>query len=494
MLHEHSIWMRAGAIVLAAFMVVSQSSYAQTWSFTNGPTRFNAVTDLAVGKSGSVQRIYAADEGKLMFSTNRGATWNPTQSPNLGPIVVATWPNDFNWIITAKEGNSVQFSTNGGDDWFPATTFNELVPTRLAISPANPDFVFLGSDTTKRGTQWTSSLWKSFDGGENWRPDDYFRDNARTNIRDIMFQSNNAARVWVSGTTPVPNTEGADFSLDADPQAISTNGLWFSSNAGATWERRVLGLPTISNTMAMTMSMMTTDTLLFAAVRVGNTGPTYMHQSTNFGQTWSTSIALPPTIIEVRALKVVPGFPDLIVGATDNGFLFSSNRGAEWILRNDGLTNLNVQQVVLDLDNQFIVYAATPSSVFKSTNLGALWTLLAPVNTTIINTSSVTARSGKVFTASLTTSAVHRSTDGATTWDYGTSLGNGNFSGFHITTHPGVNEPNYVYMCGELTKTAINSDAVIYNFHEWWTVMAINADLYCHLERKQQRTVPSGCG
>jgi photosystem II stability/assembly factor-like uncharacterized protein len=79
------------------------------------------------------------------------------------------------------------------------------------------------------------------------------------------------------------------------------------------------------------------------------------------------------------ALATDPQTPSTLYAGTIAGIFKSIDGGANWKPINSGLTNLNVQSLVVNPQNPTIIYAgARDTGVFKSTNAGANWT---PVNT-----------------------------------------------------------------------------------------------------------------
>mgnify|MGYP001607504595 FL=1 len=121
--------------------------YSQNWQYTNGPNYLHNVKDLASGKSGSSQKIYAADVETLKISTDNGVSWKPTTDVgySLSPLVVGCYTTNPQYAAWAKSGQ-IWKTDNSGDNWNavtnPAPTYT---PTRLNYHSTNSNIIFLGT-------------------------------------------------------------------------------------------------------------------------------------------------------------------------------------------------------------------------------------------------------------------------------------------------------------------------------------------------------------
>lgn len=148
----------------------------------------------------------------------------------------------------------------------------------------------------------------------------------------------------------------------------------------------------------------------------------------------------------IRSIAIHPTTPTRMwVGSVAGGIWYSSNAGATWAPVNDFLANLAVSTIVIDPSNPSIMYAGTGegfgnadalqgNGIFKSTDSGVTWNLLASTNTAIdppppgcgmgstpcpnfwffINRLAISPNGGTLLAAS--SAGLARSTDGGATW------------------------------------------------------------------------------
>ena len=107
--------------------------------------------------------------GFVGITTNGGQNISAPYTQTSGNIqqIVAT-PGNFNRMLGTINSQGVIRSTNGGKNWTSFWTTNEFSRMELAISPANPDHVFL-SGYNASDTINTSTLLFSSDGGDNFK-------------------------------------------------------------------------------------------------------------------------------------------------------------------------------------------------------------------------------------------------------------------------------------------------------------------------------------
>ncbi len=158
--------------------------------------------------------MYVGTEKNGIFKTlNKGKSWKRLNFSPLYTPVMAIEPINTNVVYASAifKGRGRLFKTeNGGKEWklvYSEPIANTSV-TALAISPANPNIVFLGTDVTSRGY---STLSRSVNGGETW-----------TNV--------------VNGKTKISR-----ISFDAkDPNIVyayaDKNEILRSNDGGDTWE------------------------------------------------------------------------------------------------------------------------------------------------------------------------------------------------------------------------------------------------------------------
>jgi hypothetical protein len=269
------------------------------------------------------------------LSTDQGTTWTPIDSgltsKNVGSFVVRG--ADL-FAGTAQAGNvaGVFMSKDKGTNWAAINTGL----TSLQIGPllVSGTYLFAGSS-----------------GGGAFR----------LNINNI-----NAGWTPIDSGLTMPNvpTYYLDSTIDAyavigtNLFAASNNGVFLSTNNGASWDSVNTGLPGRWPTEADCFAVNGTN--LF----VGTNG-SGIFLSTNNGASWD-SVNTGLTDRYVTSLQSVDA-THLLAGTKSNGVFLSTNNGGDWTPIDFGLTNLNV--FCLAFDGTYL-YAGTGGNSIQG---GGVW-------------------------------------------------------------------------------------------------------------------------
>ncbi len=155
--------------------------------------------------------MYAGTEQNGIFKTvDRGEKWKRLDfAPTFTPILAIEPINtDVVYASAIFEGRGRLFKTNdGGKKW--EIVYSEPVlgthVSALAVSPANPNIVFLGTSVTEKGY---STLSRSVNGGETWTN----IVNGKTDISRIAFDAKdpNIVYVYVEENEILRSNDGGD--------------------------------------------------------------------------------------------------------------------------------------------------------------------------------------------------------------------------------------------------------------------------------------------
>ncbi len=253
---------------------------------------------------------------------------------------IAYHPNNpsIYWVGVAQGG--VWKTIDNGLTWTPLT--DQLPILRISDIAVNPnnvneiyisvgDYAYLDAglklDGRKRNTHYGLGVYKTLDGGVTWQ------------ATGLSF-SQNASDASLTRKVVIHPT------FNNRLVAATTNGMYKSNDAGATWTQILDSLfwdlvqdPSIPNT-------------LYAAtgfLKNANTGYASVMKSTDFGATW---VQLPTTIPPLNAvtrikLCVVPGNSNIVYALAVNltrgmyGLYKSSNAGTSWIKKFDAINLLD---------------------------------------------------------------------------------------------------------------------------------------------------------
>ena len=186
--------------------------------------------------------IYAgAASGGVWRSKSGGTAWEPIfeQAPTQGVGSIAINPRnpDEIWVGTGEGNprNSQNFGVgifktiNGGKDWVCMGLQNTRTIHRVVLHRDNPDVIFAASLGSTYGATEDRGVFKSMDGGKNWRKVLFVND--LTGCADLVADPHNPnklyAAMWEYQRWPWFFKSGGKGS-----------GLYVSYDAGETWEKR----------------------------------------------------------------------------------------------------------------------------------------------------------------------------------------------------------------------------------------------------------------
>lgn len=121
------------------------------------------------------------------------------------------------------------------------------------------------------------------------------------------------------------------------------------------------------------------------------------------------------------AFAINPRHPHIVYAGSGSGVFKSTDRGGSWQAVNEGLTELNVSDLVIDQRRPAVLYAATTSSVFKSTNAGRTWRQISSTEIDPVGLALHPSNSRVLYAA--TDEGVYKSSDAGVNWR-------------KVTTHP----------------------------------------------------------
>jgi photosystem II stability/assembly factor-like uncharacterized protein len=301
---------------------------------TNGePAGFSEYINAATEMANSKQQ---------MESSNASSVWSPS-GPNVLPNnltgymengigrinCIAFHPTNSNTYFVGVAQGGVWKTTNNGVSWTPLT--DNLPITRISdisIDPSNPntmyvsvcDFEYIGVSLflngRKRNSHYGLGVYKTTDGGVTWTP------------TGLTFQLTNGDASLIRKVIVNP-ANGNDL------VACGASGMYKSTNAGATWVKKLDSLFWDLQRDPANPNILYGSTGWVLNSNLGNAG---VYKSTDFGNTWTmlnTAMPLTGSIQRVK-LAIAPSDPNYIyalcVDANQGlyGFYKSTNAGATW--------------------------------------------------------------------------------------------------------------------------------------------------------------------
>jgi len=249
------------------------------------------IADIAVNPKDRSQWYVGVGSGGVWKTENRGTTWQPIfdaeGSYSIGCVSVD--PNNVEtvWVGTGENvsgrhvgyGDGIYRSLDGGKSWTNMGLKNSQHIGKIVIDPRDSNVVYVAA----QGPLWSAGgergLYKTIDGGKTWerilsageytganevhldpRNPDVVYASLHQRFRNVaalmdggpesgIHKSTDGGRTWRELTNGIPAEDKGKIGLSispVDPDVIyatielaqRTGGLWRSTDAGASWEKR----------------------------------------------------------------------------------------------------------------------------------------------------------------------------------------------------------------------------------------------------------------
>lgn len=243
----------------------------------------------------------------------------------------APWMIQYNFTTEAQY-NSGYHGGEGGQKGFS-----------MAYSPIDADIIFFGTDT--------SGIWKSVDGGSDWR------------ISSSGLGCFGTVNIFCSKTDV--NTVYAAVcpnSTDNHTKITDATGIYASYDGGASWtlEQQTGYYRHHSETLFAYLG----DTLYAAS----HDGKLYKNISKG---SWELVYEYDGTVYNLYTAG-----DKLILSTSANGILVSSDSGATWTEKNSSLDSSSVLSVAIDPTDENNWFCVTANYLYRSTDAGTTWSQL----------------------------------------------------------------------------------------------------------------------
>ena len=247
------------------------------------------IADIAIHPDNKNIWYVAVGSGGVWKTVNSGVTWSPVFDSQsvYSTGCVSIDPNNPNtvWVGTGEDvggrhvgiGDGVYKSTDGGTNWKNMGLKSSEHIARIIIHPENSDVVYVAA----QGPLWKKGgergIYKSNDGGENWKR--VLGDDEWTGATDLVVDPRDPE--WMYAATWQRHRNVAAY-IGGGPGS----GIHRSKDGGETWEKLTKGIPTSNmGKIGLAISPQNPDNIYAAIELDRRTGGLYM--SADRGTTWT---------------------------------------------------------------------------------------------------------------------------------------------------------------------------------------------------------------
>lgn len=246
------------------------------------------IADFAVNPSNHNEWFVAVASGHVWKTVNNGTTFEPVfdnyASYSMGVVVIDP-SNPFNvWIGTGENnhqralgyGDGVYKSVDGGKSWKNMGLKNSQHIGKIVIHPKNSDIVYVAAEGSVWGPGGDRGLYKSIDGGKNWKKVLEISEN--TGVNNILMDPRDPNIMYASSEQ---RRRHVFTKIGGGPETA----IYKSTDGGETWDKLKSGLPGDDmGGIGLAISPVNPD-YIFAIIEAANESSGF-YRSTNRGASW----------------------------------------------------------------------------------------------------------------------------------------------------------------------------------------------------------------
>jgi photosystem II stability/assembly factor-like uncharacterized protein len=324
--------------------------------------------------------LYAGTAGGGVWkSGDGGATFNPIFDDHAQSIGVVTLdptnPDEVIWVGTGETwtrnsvsiGDGLYKTTDGGANWKKMGFENSERIASIVINPKNSNEIYVGvlgalwSDSEERG------VYKTTDGGKTWNKILYV--GPSTGAGDVLIDPNNPNVLYASMWQF--RRSGWGFESGGENSA-----LYKSVDAGKTWNKIQNNIPT-GKLGRIGIALAPSDSnILYAVIETGEKSTNGLWKSTDAGENWehlNSDFGLTVRPFYFSRITVDPKNPDIIL---KGGLSGSISRDGGKTFKALGNMHSDIHDIIFDIHNSDIIYSGTDGGVYRSWDGGSTFEIV----------------------------------------------------------------------------------------------------------------------
>ncbi len=340
------------------------------------------MTDIEVHPTNNRIIYAAAAGGGVWKSSDGGASYSPIfdeQIQSIGCIAIDPNKPDQNiWVGTGETwtrnsvsmGDGIYKSTDGGQNWKNMGLPKSDRIASIVIDPKNSDTVWVAVLGALWGDSEERGIYKTTDGGITWSKIFYI-DN-KTGCSDLIIDKNNPDIMYASFWEF--RRSGWSFSSGG-----SQSGLYKSIDAGKNWNKIHNGFPSGKlGRIAVTLAPSNSN-ILYTVLETEKPELNGLYRSDDAGANWkhlNSDFGLVVRPFYFSRITVDPKNPDIIIKAGLSG---SISRDGGKTFKDLGNMHSDIHDIVFDINDSNRIYCATDGGVYRSWDGGSTMEMVSNI-------------------------------------------------------------------------------------------------------------------
>ncbi|MFH1001611.1 MAG: glycosyl hydrolase [Bacteroidota bacterium] len=210
-------------------------------AFTSG-----RISDFAVNPNNFSEYYVAVSSGHIWKTVNNGTTWSPVFDKygvySIGALAMDPKNPNVVWAGTGENnhqralgyGNGIYKTEDGGKSWKNMGLKESRQIGMIAIDPRNSDVVYIAAEGSAWGPGGERGLYKTTDGGKNWKKILEISEN--TGVNNVVIDPCDPDVIYA---TSEQRRRHVYTKIGGGPESA----FYKSTDSGATWNKVTSGLP-----------------------------------------------------------------------------------------------------------------------------------------------------------------------------------------------------------------------------------------------------------
>jgi photosystem II stability/assembly factor-like uncharacterized protein len=338
-------------------------------AFTSG-----RVSGFAVDPSNPARYFVGAASGGVWKTINNGTTWTPVfdkeGSYSIGaialdpknPLTVWVGTGENNSQRSVSYGNGVYRSDDGGKTWKNVGLKASEHIGRIAIDPKDSNTVYVAAQGPLWGPGGDRGLYKTTDGGKNWKKILFISDD--TGVTDVVIDPQNPDTLYAAA---YQRRRHMWTLVNGGPESA----LHKSTDAGATWNKLKAGLPTTElGRIGLAISPVDNNVIYATVEAADKKGGVF--RSNDRGGSWERRNEYDVGAMYYSRIVADPKNVDRIY--VMNVFLMVSDDGGKTLRRlGEKSKHVDNHDIWIDPNNTDHYLVGCDGGVYESNDRGANW-------------------------------------------------------------------------------------------------------------------------